>query len=53
MWKNKAQILEEENGELQRQLCVREEEDRRGKRPRLQEDLFSSCPVDDSQSAAV
>ena len=53
LWKNRTQIVEEENSELRGQLDAIDEEDRRGKRPRGQEDLFSSCSCDDSQSAAV
>lgn len=48
LWKNITQILEEENSELRRQSDARDEEDRRGKRPRGQEDLFSSCSFGDS-----
>lgn len=52
-WKSKAQILEMEKSELQKQLRTRDEEDRRGKRPKVQEDLFSSGTGDDSHSTAV
>lgn len=48
-WKSKAQILEMEKGELQKQLHDRGVEDRANKRPRVQEDLFSSGTVDYSQ----
>ena len=48
-WKDKAQVLEMENEELQRQLKEQSGEDRAGKRPRVQEDLFSSGTTDYSQ----
>ncbi|KAI5430169.1 hypothetical protein KIW84_034665 [Lathyrus oleraceus] len=48
-WKDKAQVLELENEELQRQLKEQSGEDRAGKRPRVQEDLFSSGTTDYSQ----
>ena len=53
MWKNKYQVLEEKKRELQKRLQARDEEDRRSKRPKGQEDLFSSCSCDDSQTVAV
>ncbi|KAI5426569.1 hypothetical protein KIW84_032127 [Lathyrus oleraceus] len=48
-WKDKAQVLEMENEELQRQLKEQSGEDRAGKRPRVQEDLFSLGTTDYSQ----
>ncbi|KAI5414236.1 hypothetical protein KIW84_058393 [Lathyrus oleraceus] len=48
-WKDKAQVLKMENEELQRQLKEQSGEDRAGKCPRVQEDLFSSGTTDYSQ----